>query len=88
MSKGTANALSRGDRTGSCVSVAVIVVIRRTRGRRRVQKIMKNTWMGLFVNALLRSTLIKIGMRLELEHQKYEVDQEQHDTATAADFQG
>jgi len=49
---------------------------------------MKNTWMGLFVNALLRSTLIKIGMRLELEHQKYEVDQEQHDTATAADFQG
>lgn len=49
---------------------------------------MKNTWMGFFINTLLRSAFIEISMRLELEQQKYEVNQEQYDTGTAADLQG
>lgn len=43
--------------------------------------------MRLLVNNVLRRTLVHVGMRLELEYQVEDVDQEQDYADTTADFE-
>lgn len=43
--------------------------------------------MRLLVNDMLWRTLVHVGMRLELEHQIEDVDQEKNHTDTTTDFE-
>lgn len=48
---------------------------------------LQDTWMGLFIDDVLRSRLVQVGMRLQLKKQIQDVDEEQYDSSTPTDFQ-